>query len=104
MFYNDTISFLSCAFIFYLYRNCSFYEITDFRDEKFGCLLALVKYPLNLIGCYLKSQLNNIADGCTVISTTRLFPALPQHYFIFDVTGIFHLISAGADLLNDMSR
>lgn len=103
MFYNDTVSFLSYLFIFYQYRN-DHCEITDFRDEEFGCLRALVNSPLKLIGCYLKSQLDNLAHGCTVSSTTRLFPAHAQHYFVFDVTGIFHLISAGADLLNGMSR
>lgn len=82
-----------------------FYILLDSRDNEIRVLRTLLKNPEHVLYCSFMTQINYFALSLrsSQIIPDESFPTHDRYSRKIDITGVFHLLVAGADLIIDTS-
>lgn len=86
-----------------IYNNLPFMFLLDTRDNEIRFLRTLLKNPAHVLKCCFMTQINYFAMWSSQIIPDESFSTHKRFFRIIDITGIFHLLVAGADFIIDTS-
>lgn len=84
-----------------IYNNLPLMFLLDTRDNEIRFIRTLLKDPAYFLKCCFMTQINYFAMRSSKIIPDGSFSTHDRYYRKIDITGIFHLLVAGADFIID---